>query len=96
MRETPDIFDVLDEISDFTMQKCPDVFILPVSSPAGDDFKKIEELVQIYSDSANVLVATVSGENKGETHTVPHFAGTEANLNALLPSLSRTATAGIL
>ena len=95
MRETLDIFDVLDEISDFTMQKCPDVFMLAVNSPTGDDFSKIEELVQVYSDSNNVSVATVSGESKGEMYSAQEFAGTEANLNALLPPLARTTAAGI-
>lgn len=95
-RQTIDIFDVLDEIADFTMQKCPDVFMLPVNSPRGEDFNKIEELVQIYSDSNKILVATVSDENEGKTYNVQQFAGTEANLNALLPALSRTATAAVL
>jgi hypothetical protein len=58
-RETKNIYDALDEISDFTVDHCPDVFMLPVSSPV-NDFATIEELVQIYSESGDIFVTTFS------------------------------------
>ena len=58
-REATNVYDALDEISDFTVDHCPDVFMLPVSSPA-NDFATIEELVQIYSESGDILVTTFS------------------------------------
>lgn len=58
-RETTNVYDALDEISDFTVDRCPDVFMLPVGSPA-NDFSTIEELVQAYSETGEIVVATFS------------------------------------
>jgi PleD family two-component response regulator len=59
-RETANVFDALDEISDFTVDHCPDVFMLPVGSPTSD-FATIKELVEIYSENGEILVTTFSG-----------------------------------
>ncbi len=99
MRETVDIFDVLDEISDFTMEKCPDVFMLPMSSSADDDFAKIEETIEMFSDLQNVTVTRLLSNGENESvgdYNGQQFAGTEANLNLLFPTLSRTANTGLL
>jgi hypothetical protein len=92
MRETADIFEVLDEISDFTMRGCPDVFMLRGNSDTSD-FAKINELIQAFSDSSDILVTCVSNEEKSaDGVSVPQkLSKTEANLNALLPVLSRAA-----
>ena len=84
-RETADVFEVLDEISDFTLRQCPDVFMLRVNSRF-NDFNKINDLVQTFSDSSNILVASVSCEEKSaDGVNISHlFSKTEANLNALL------------
>jgi len=91
-RETADVFEVLDEISDFTVRRCPDVFMLQTTSQSGD-FNEINELVQTFSDCSDILVACVSGEEKSADgkNTSQPFSKTEANLNALLPALSRAA-----
>ncbi len=94
-RETADVFEVLDEISDFTVRCCPDVFMLQTTSQFGDcnEINEINELVQTFSDCSDILVACVSGEEKsadGKDISQP-FSKTEANLNALLPALSLAA-----
>ncbi|MDQ3130454.1 MAG: hypothetical protein M3Q99_06805 [Acidobacteriota bacterium] len=91
-RETADVYEVLDEISDFTVRRCPDVFMLQATSQSGD-FNEINELVQTFSDCSDILVACVSGEEKSadSKNTSQPFSKTEANLNALLPALSRAA-----
>ncbi len=99
-RETADVFEVLDEISDFTVRCCPDVFMLQTTSQSGDcnEINEINELVQTFSDCSDILVACVSGEEKsadGKDISQP-FSKTEANLNALLPALSRAAANNIL
>jgi hypothetical protein len=86
-RETADVFEVLDEISDFTLRQCPDVFMLQVNSRFSDfDFNKINDLVRTFSDSSNILVASVSCEEKSAdgVNISQQFSKTEANLNALL------------
>ena len=100
-REAVDVFEVLDEISDFTVRECPDIFMLQVKSQAAD-FDKINDLVQTFSDSSDILVASVSSkdgfinEKNNEKNISHRFSGVEANLNALLPALSRSAVGGDL
>lgn len=91
-RETADIFEVLDEISDFTMRGCPDVFMLRGNSDTSD-FAKINELIQAFSDSSDILVTCVSSEEKSAdgVSVLQKLSKTEAKLNALLPALSRAA-----
>lgn len=84
-RETTNVYDALDEISDFTIDRCPDVFMLPVSSPA-NDFATVEELVQIYSESGDIFVATFSdadgvGVNRDAFNR--QFSNAKTNVNVL-------------
>ncbi|HEY0657164.1 MAG TPA: hypothetical protein VGD05_01755 [Pyrinomonadaceae bacterium] len=96
-RETSDVFEVLDEISDFTVRQCPDVFMLQVDSKF-NDFNEINNLVQTFSDSSDILVSYVSSEEKSADvrNNSQQFPKTEAKLNALLPALSRAAGNNIL
>ncbi len=96
-RETTDVYEVLDEISDFTVRRCPDVFMLQMNSQSGN-FDEISELIQTFSDSPDILIARVFGEEKSADGdgSFQTFVKTEATLNALLPSLSRAATTNIL
>ena len=92
-RETADIFEVLDEISDFTVRCCPDVFMLRGGSDTSE-FSKINELVQAFSDSSNILVNCFSNEEKSADglNVSQRFSKTEARLNALLlPEFSNAA-----
>ena len=81
-RETANIFDALDEISDFTVDCCPDVFMLPVGSPA-TDFAAVKELVEVYSENGEILVATFSNEESGNFFSHQVFdVTTEINITS--------------
>lgn len=85
-RETKNIYDALDEISDFTVDHCPDVFMLPVSSPV-NDFATIEELVQIYSESGDIFVTTFSdadGIGVNRDAFSQQFSNAKTNIDVLL------------
>lgn len=87
-RETTNVYDALDEISDFTVEQCPDVFMLPVSSLI-TDFATIEELVETYSETGDILIATFSdadGISARQDVVSRQFFNTKTNVNAL-PSL---------
>lgn len=95
-RETADVFEMLDEISDFTVRRCPDVFMLQVDAKF-NDFNEINNLVQTFSDSSDILVTHVLNEEKSADgrNSSQRFPKTEAKLNALLPALSRAAANNI-
>ena len=84
-RETANIFDALDEISDFTAANCPDVFMLPVSSPVSD-FETIKELVEVYSENGEILVTTFSdtydADSGGSFFSSPQISGIKTSVNA--------------
>lgn len=84
-RETTNVYDALDEISDFTVDCCPDVFMLPVGSPA-NDFATIEELVQTYSESGDIFVTTFSdadGVGVNRDAFSQRFSNTKTSVNVL-------------
>lgn len=84
IRETTNVYDALDEISDFTIDRCPDVFMLPVGSPA-NDFATIEELVQTYSDTGDIFVTTFSdagGVGVNRDAFSRQFSNMKTNANA--------------
>ena len=84
-RETANIYDALDEISDFTVDRCPNVFMLPVGSPA-NDFATIEELVETYSETGDILVTTFSdadGVGVNRDAFSRQFSNLKTNVNVL-------------
>jgi hypothetical protein len=98
MCETTDVLEALETISDFTLEHCPDVIMLHVDSPS-NDFDKITEMVGVYSDSSDILIATLSGTNKVNTEEnlfTAQLSKPEANVNGFLPALSRDATRNFL
>jgi len=95
-RETTDVFEALEEITDFTVSRCPDVVLLSVNSPA-KDFDRISETIQLYTNSSEISVITLSGEiSNHKNYFNQQLSETGTNLGGLLPALSRTASEKVL
>jgi CheY-like chemotaxis protein len=90
-RETADVFDALEEITDFTVRRCADVFMMPVETSLDKDLARVKALVDAFSETDKIAVMSVSGRNRAAQNSSRRFAATEANLNALLPGLANTA-----
>ena len=96
--ETKDVFEALEEISDYTVSRCPDVILLSVESPS-KDCGKITEMVRVYSDSNDISVVAMPHKNKvagKKSNFTQLFAGSAAKTGGLLPALSRTASGKFL
>jgi len=61
--EATDIFQALEEISDFTVSRSPDVILLEVGSLAEELFT-IREAVQIFSDEGNIPIFALTDKGK--------------------------------
>ena len=85
--EATDIFDALEEISDFTMSQRPDVVLLEVASMP-DDYQLIKRMTQTH-DGPNELLIFAFSEGGKIVDDCDCFEGNlaqlEAELNRMIP-----------
>ena len=90
--EAENIFDALEEISDFTKSERPDVVLLEVASMP-DDFQIIKRMTQTHSGPSELLIFAFSeGEkvvNDGDCFE-GNLAQLEARLNVMIPFSGET------
>lgn len=93
--ETVDIFQALEEISDFTVRCRPDVVLLEVSSLA-EDFFAVRKMVQTSSGECEFPIFALSDSGKIINHK-ECFEGNltqlKTQLNKIIPELAHTHTA---
>lgn len=82
--ETTDIFQVLEEISDFTVRRRPDVVLLEVNS-LSDDFLVVNSIVQTSFDANELLIFALSESGK----TINHKECFEGNLSEVKAKLDQ-------
>jgi hypothetical protein len=85
--EASDIFQALEEISDFTMSQRPDVVLLEVAS-IPDDYQVVKRMTQTHSGADELLIFAFS-EGAKVVDDCDCFEGNlaqlEAQLNRLIP-----------
>ena len=90
--EATNIFDALEEISDFTNFQRPDVVLLEVASMP-DDFQIIKRMTQTHSGSSELLIFAFSEGGKvvddGDCFE-GNLAQLEAQLNRMIPLCGET------
>lgn len=82
--ESSDIFQALEEISDFTVFSHPDVILLEVNSLA-EDFPFVREMVQTLFDHRQLPIFALSESGR----TVNHKDCFEGNLTQLMAQLEK-------
>ncbi|MDQ3180014.1 MAG: hypothetical protein M3Q33_05790 [Acidobacteriota bacterium] len=93
--EATDIFQVMEEISDFTVRSRPDVVLLEVSSLA-TYFHIVKEMVQAPFDSCRLLIFALSNTGNVVNHREcfeGNLTQVEAKLNKMIPKLTYVASA---
>jgi len=87
-----DVFEALEEITDFTVRCCPDVILLEIDSSSRDF---VEEMFQISSGTSHIQIIAfslnepASGRRlKSRTGNITHL---KATFNEVLPAFSRAA-----
>jgi DNA-binding response OmpR family regulator len=93
--EATDIFQALEEISDFTVSRSPDVILLEVGSLTEELFT-IREAVQIFSDEGNIPIFALT--DKGKTINDDEcfegsFTKLTAELDRVIPERARVQAA---
>lgn len=90
--EATDIFQALEEISDFTMPQRPDVILLEVASMT-DDFQMVKRMTQTTSGQDELLIFAFSEGGKivnDRDCFEGNLAQLEAKLNGLIPVYGNT------
>lgn len=93
--EAADIFQVLEEISDFTVSCSPDVILLEVRS-LNEDFSAVREAVQNLSGKDNLPIFALSDKEKNincDGCFQGDFTKLTAELNRIIPERVLTHTA---
>lgn len=94
--ETSDVFDALEQISDFTMRARPDVILLEVES-LRDDFAKLKKMIQTTSGKCEFPIFALSDSgnviNDNECFE-GNLAEVKTRLDQMIPKQARAA-AGI-
>lgn len=85
--EAADIFQALEEISDFTVRQCPDVVLLEIDSLSQDYAR---EVFQTSYGANNVSIIALSKSTNAEEFTAG-LAQLRRKLNRALPRLSHAA-----
>ena len=62
-RETTHIYQVLEDLSDFTVRTCPDVVLLEADS-LSDDFFTVKNILHSYFDGNKLLICALSDSGK--------------------------------
>jgi hypothetical protein len=83
--EAANVFQLLEEVSDFTVRRCPDVIILEAASLL-HDFSLIKDMLHISQDEVGMPIFILSnGEKTPEQEEF--FKGNLAQLNAELDKI---------
>jgi hypothetical protein len=91
--ETSDVFDALEEISDFTTRSRPDVVLLEVES-LRDDFIKLKKMIQTASGKCEfpVFALSESGKIINDNECFEgNLAQVKARLDQMIPKQARAA-----
>lgn len=92
-QEAANIFEAIEEISDFTVRECPDVILLSVN-PLSTDLKLVEEMFDDESGSDElpvyVLSKTLKITNK-KSRSAENIGQLQIKINEILPKLTKTA-----
>lgn len=92
IREATDIYEVLEEITDFTMRQCPDVVLLEVDSAS---VNVIREMFEVSSGEYGIEIMVFSSRSTvREPRTISQAANVsqlKKRFDEMLPSLSRAA-----
>lgn len=91
--EAANIFEAIEEISDFTMRECPDVILLSVN-PQSTDLKLVEEMFDEASGTDElplyVLSKTLKITNK-KSRSAENIGQLKIKINEIKPKLAQTA-----
>jgi hypothetical protein len=89
--EVSDVFQALEEMSDFTIRSRPDVIVMEVAS-LSEDFRIIKNIVQISSSDIHecpIFAFSSSGEIAGDKENFQvNLHQLEAKLDEIIPKLS--------
>lgn len=92
-QEAANIFEAIEEISDFTVRECPDVILLSIN-PLSTDLKLVEEMFDDESGSDElpvyVLSKTLKITNK-KNRSAENIGQLQIKINESLPKLTKTA-----
>ena len=91
--EAYDPFELLEEISDFTMRERPDVIILNVES-SKNDLKSLREIVRCCADGPDPAIISMTNDlsdNGEDDFYAPSMSHVAARLEKLLPNTSSAA-----
>lgn len=87
-----DIFEAIEEITDFTVRRCPDVILLEIDASARDF---VEEMFQTSTGASEIQIISFSLETPAQSRRSKSQAGNITQLkttfNEVLPPLSRAA-----
>jgi CheY-like chemotaxis protein len=87
-----DIFEALEEITDFTVRRCPDVILLEIDSSSRDF---VEEMFLTSTGTGEIRIISFSLQMPAEKRRAKFSAGNitqlKATFNEVLPALSRAA-----
>jgi AmiR/NasT family two-component response regulator len=86
-REASDVFEVIEEISDFTVRQCPDVILLEAESASQS---LIEEVFQNSTESNRQVRVVPFNDFDGGTQAAK-LSRLKATFNNMTPGLSRAA-----
>ena len=70
--EANDIFQVIEEINDFTVRECPDVFLLEVETASQDS---VEEMFYFSSGASEIQILAYSKTIGGNNQTAARALG---------------------
>lgn len=87
-REANDIFQVIEEISDFTVRRCPDVILLEAET---DSHGFIEKVFQNSTESNRIEVMPFVETGDRAQSSTANLSRLKARFNEMLPNLSRAA-----
>ncbi len=86
--EADDVFDALDELSDFTTRKRPDVVLVPMDT--GSDLSTIDKLIRFRSDNGGLSVLAFSATSADAASV--KIGDLQTRLDSLIPPV-QTSTA---
>ena len=84
-REVSDVFEVIEEISDFTVRQCPDVILLEVETASQS---LVEEVFQSSTETNQVRVVPFNDFGGSQAARLSRL---KATFNNMTPGLSRAA-----
>lgn len=87
-REATDVFQVIEEINDFTVRRCPDVILLEVEA---DEHESVTEMFHVSSGTTEIQIVAFSKTTGGKNQKLASVSQLKAKFNEVLPPLSRAA-----